>query len=147
MNPMLSLFNFSSKGSRRRPPDGPNRRQSFRYPSQVPVLLGWWVEEEFLAIHGTLLDVSQGGVAVVLPTEETPPEGEAHLRLAEIADSPWVEVEILSVRVSTEGLKIAHLQFIGSCSYAFFRHALPSTLLDTAGVSYASEVFDTRYWR
>lgn len=147
MNPLRTLLGFSTKDRRQRRPEDPNRRQSNRYASGVPVVLGWWIEDEFRSIDGTLLDVSQGGAAVVLAPEANPPEENAHLRLAEGSESPWVAVEVRSVQPSKGGAKIAHLQFDGGCSYAFFRKAMPATHLDSMGVSYASGDFDTRSWR
>ncbi|WP_152052472.1 PilZ domain-containing protein [Tautonia marina] len=147
MNPLRTLLGFPSKNSQRCRPEGRNRRQSIRYASEVPIELGWWEEDEFRSIDGTLLDISHGGAAVVLAPESILPEGNVHLRLADISESAWVAVEIRAVRPLKQGAKVAHLQFDGGCSYAFFRKALPATHLDSMGASYASGEFDTRSWR
>ncbi|MEW4570577.1 PilZ domain-containing protein [Tautonia sp. JC769] len=147
MNPLRALLGIPTKDGQQRRPGGANRRRSIRHASDVPVVLGWWDEEEFRSIAGNLVDISQGGAAVVLGPGAGPPGGIAHLRLDEAEGRPWVAVEIRSVRPSEGGATVAHLEFDGGCSYALFRKALPATRLDSPGAGYASGEFDTRTWR
>ncbi|WP_169978589.1 PilZ domain-containing protein [Tautonia rosea] len=147
MKSLLGLFDFSSKPDRVSKPTGPNRRQSIRYGADAEIAIGWWEGDDFQRVVGALLDISQGGAAVVVSGQHVPPEGTAHMLLAEDGGADWLDVIILSIRREPAGPVILHLQFVGDGSYAFFRSALPGTDLGGRGIAYESGEYDPRDWR
>jgi hypothetical protein len=144
MKNLLRLLGLGPAGGA----NGPNRRAATRYASKADAVFGWGEGDEGRAAPAVLLDVSEGGAAVLVGGEYPPTSGTARIRLAGISpESPWIEVEICNTRRVRRQVTAVHFRFLSGCSYRFFREAMSNAKMDGPAATFESAEFDTRLWR
>jgi len=108
------------------------QRRAPRYCSHSLAHLGWWQGERFHCIDASIIDVSQGGAALLI--KAPPPSTEfVDLRVASNPGSDWVHAQVRGVRSLSRGRSVIHLRFVDGAAYEFFCAALPQTDLRRRG--------------